>query len=79
MLYHSVYNSMSNKAISLRLPEQMAAELAAIARTQDIPVSEVIREAVENHITSLSTDKAFRQQLKKRLEEDQEVLKRLAK
>lgn len=57
----------------------MAAELAAIARTKDIPVSEVIREAVEDHITSLSTDENFRQRLKKRLEEDQKVLKRLAK
>lgn len=70
---------MPSRSITLRLPEQMAAELAAIARTKDIPVSEVIREAVENHITSLSTDKAFRQLLKKRLEEDQKVLKRLAK
>jgi predicted DNA-binding protein len=69
---------MPNRAISLRLPEQMAAELGAIARTKDIPVSEVIREAIENHITSLSTDKDFRQRLKTHLEEEQEVLKRLA-
>jgi hypothetical protein len=57
----------------------MAAELAAIARTQDVPVSEVIREAVENHIASLSRDKDFQQRLKNRLEEDREVLERLAK
>jgi predicted DNA-binding protein len=69
---------MSNRAISLRLPEQMAAELGAIARTKDVPVSEVIREAIEIHITSLSTDKNFRQRLKTHLEEEQKVLKRLA-
>jgi predicted DNA-binding protein len=69
---------MPSKAISLRLPEQMAAELAAIARTQDIPVSEAIREAIENHIASRRTDKDFQQRLKKRLEEDREVLERLA-
>jgi Arc/MetJ-type ribon-helix-helix transcriptional regulator len=56
----------------------MAAELAAIARTQDVPLSEVIREAVENHIDSRRTDKAFQQRLKQRLEEDREVLERLA-
>lgn len=70
---------MPSKSITLRLPEQMAAELGAIARTKDIPVSEVIREAVEDHILALSTDKDFRQRLKKRLEEDQRILKRLAK
>ena len=70
---------MPTKSITLRLPEQMAAELAAIARTKDIPISEVIREAIEDHITSLSRDDEFRQRLKKRLEEDQKVLRRLAK
>jgi predicted DNA-binding protein len=69
---------MPSKAISIRLPEEMAAELAAIARTQDVPVSEVIREAVENHIVSLRGDKDFQQRLKKRLDEDRKVLERLA-
>lgn len=70
---------MASRAISLRLPEQMAAELAAIARTKDVPISEVIREAIENHITALSTDKDFRLQLKAHLEEELVVLERLAK
>jgi predicted DNA-binding protein len=69
---------MPSKAISVRVPDQMTAELAAIARTQDIPVSEVIREAIENHIVSRRTDKDFQQLLKKRLEEDRELLERLA-
>jgi predicted DNA-binding protein len=70
---------MPSRAISLRLPEQMAAELAAIARTKDVPISEVIREAIESHIASLSTDKDFRQRLKKHLKEELEILERLAK
>lgn len=70
---------MQSRAISIRLPQQMAAELAAIARTKDIPTSEVIREAIENHIASLSTDKDFRQRLRKHLEDEQKVLERLAK
>jgi len=57
----------------------MAAELAAIARTQDIPVSEVVRQAVENHIASRFADKDFQQRLKKHLEEELEILERLAK
>jgi predicted DNA-binding protein len=70
---------MPSRAISLRLPEQMAAELAAIARTKDVPISEVIREAIESHIASLSADKDFRQRLKKHLKEELEILERLAK
>jgi metal-responsive CopG/Arc/MetJ family transcriptional regulator len=69
---------MASKAISVRLPDQMAAELAAIARTQDIAVSEVIREAIENHIISRRTDKNFQQLLKKRLDEDRKLLERFA-
>lgn len=57
----------------------MAAELGAIARTKDVPVSEVIREAIESYITSLTMDKDFRQRLKTHLEEEQKVLRRLAK
>jgi hypothetical protein len=56
----------------------MAAELAAIARTEDIAMSEAIREAIESHIASRRTSKDFQQRLKKRLEEDREILERLA-
>ncbi len=70
---------MPTRSISIRLPEQMAVELAAIARTQDTPVSEVIREAIEGLIASRRTDKDFQQLLKKKLEEDRKILERLAK
>lgn len=68
---------MPSKAISIRLPEQMATELAAIARTQDVAVSEVVRQAVENHIASRFADKDFQKRLRKQLEEDREILERL--
>jgi ribbon-helix-helix CopG family protein len=64
--------------MSLRLPEDKAAELAAVARTDEMPISEVIREAIDNHIATRRADKDFQKRLKKRLEEDREVLERLA-
>jgi len=70
--------TMPNKAISVRIPDEMTEELAAISRVQDIPISEVIREAIENHIITRRTDKKFQQLLKKRLEEDQQLLERFA-
>jgi len=69
---------MATKVTTLRLPDFMAAELAAVARTDDMPVSEAVREAIEKHIDDRRADKEFQRRLKKRLEEDQAVLKRLA-
>jgi predicted DNA-binding protein len=70
---------MSVKTMSLRLSEEKAEELAAIARADETPVSETIREAIDNHIAARRADKEFQARLKRRLEEDREVLERLAK
>jgi post-segregation antitoxin (ccd killing protein) len=56
----------------------MAAELSAVARADEIPVSEAVREAIEKHIAERRADKDFQERVKQLLEEDQEVLKRLA-
>lgn len=64
--------------MSLRLSEEMAREIAAVARTDEVPVTEAIREAIANHVASRRADKVFKERLKKRLEEDREVLERLA-
>ena len=70
---------MATKATSLRLSEQMAAEIAAVARADGMPVSEAVREAIEKHIAERRADKDFQKRVKRLLEEYQEVLKRLAK
>jgi predicted transcriptional regulator len=69
---------MTSKVLSLRLPDEMAAALAVVARADAMPVSEAIRKAIANHIASRQADHAFQKRLRKRLEEDREVLERLA-
>jgi len=69
---------MATKVTSLRLPDHMAAELAAVARADDMPVSEAVREAIEKHIAERRADKEFQKRVKEILEEDQRILKRLA-
>jgi len=69
---------MATKVLSLRLPEEIAAEIAAVARADDISMSKAIREAIENHIAARRTDKAFKERLRKRVVEDREILERLA-
>ncbi|HWC07715.1 MAG TPA: hypothetical protein VG458_01560 [Solirubrobacterales bacterium] len=70
---------MAQKAMSLRLTDEKAAELAAVARADDMPVSEAVREAIDNHIAARRGDKDFQKRLKRRLEEDREVLEWLAR
>jgi predicted DNA-binding protein len=69
---------MGVRAMSLRLSEEKAAELEAVARADEMPVSEAVRQAIDNHIAARRADKDFQERLKKRLEEDREVLERLA-
>lgn len=70
---------MATKVLSLRLPEEMAAELAAVARANGVSVSKAIRFAIEDYNAKERADKAFKARLKKRIEEDREALERLAK
>lgn len=64
--------------MSLRLSEEQAAELSAVARTDGVPISEAVREAIERHIAERKADPDFQKRLKQRLEDDQKTLERLA-
>ena len=65
------------KVTTMRLPEGMAAQLAAIARSEGVPVSEFVRQAIENHMTLTLAGKGFKERMKRRVDEDREVLKDL--
>jgi metal-responsive CopG/Arc/MetJ family transcriptional regulator len=65
--------------MSLRLTEDLGAELAAVARADEMPISEAIRKAIEHYIESRRADQEFRARLKKLLEEDREILERFTK
>jgi len=67
------------RVMSLRLPEHLGAELQAVARAEEVPISEVIRAAIYKHIAERRADKGFQEQLRKRMEADREVLERLAR
>lgn len=69
---------MATKVMTVRLSENLAAELAIVARTDDKPVSESVREAIERHIAARRADKDFQRRLKKRVEQEREIVNRLA-
>lgn len=69
----------ATKAMTLRLEEAKARELEAVARADEMPVSDAVRTAIEEHIERRRADKAFRARIKKILSEDREVFERLAR
>jgi predicted DNA-binding protein len=67
------------KAFTMRIPEDKAAELEAVARADGMPVSEAVREAIDHHIEARRKDKDFQARLGKLIEDNQRVLDRLAR
>ncbi len=57
---------MPNKALTLRLPEEKAAELAAVAQADNMHVSDAVREAIDNHIATRRADQDLQKRLKRR-------------
>jgi predicted DNA-binding protein len=66
------------KVTTLRMDEDLHAELATVARADGQTVSDVVREAVGKHIACRASDPEFQKQAKKNLEEDLATIKRLA-
>lgn len=68
---------MSIKVSTLRMPDSMAKKLGAIARAEGVPVSEVLRVGIEEHIAARFSDEEFKERLRAVQQEDREVLKDL--
>jgi hypothetical protein len=70
---------MERKAMTVRVPSDQAAELAAVAEVDGVPVSEAIRQAITEHIETRRRDAAFRARLKASLERNRKILEKLAR
>ena len=66
------------KTMTLRLTDKQARELEAVARVDEMPVSEAVRQAIDERIAARRKDKDF-QGRAVLLEENQEALERLAR
>jgi predicted DNA-binding protein len=66
------------KAMSLRMDDEKMAELANVARVEGATISEVVREAIQKHIDTRSSDPEFQRRVKQKLEEDIATFKRIA-
>lgn len=66
------------KVTTIRQSADQAADLDAIARVEGVSVAEVIRTAIADHIEARRGDLDFRDRLRRRLEQDREILEKLA-
>jgi predicted transcriptional regulator len=66
------------KNMTLRLSDEQAAELDAIARVENVPIAEEVRQALTDYIAAKRQDQQFHARLRASLERNQEILRRLA-
>jgi len=69
---------VSIKITTLRLDEELATELKAVARAEGVPVSEAVRAAIYQYIAACRADAGFQARFQKQLEKEREALERLA-
>lgn len=67
------------KAMTLRLRREQAAELEAVAAADGVSVSDAVRTAIDAHIATRRSDLAFQERLRRNIEEQREILERLAR
>lgn len=76
---HDQMKNDRQKALTVRLDPNQHAELEAVARVDETTVSESIRTAVDEYIEAKRTDHEFRSRLKSHIEQNREILDRLAR
>jgi predicted transcriptional regulator len=67
------------KTISLRLDDDQARAIDALAMVEETSVSEIIRAAIDDRIAKRRADKDFQARLRRAVERNQEALDLLAK
>jgi predicted transcriptional regulator len=66
------------KSMTVRLDDDTAAELDAVARVDGTTVADQVRSAIEDRIAARRADKQFQARRRKAIEDNQKALERLA-
>ena len=65
--------------LTVRLPEELAADAEALARVEGKSVNETIKDALADAVERKRRDPKFKARVRKIIEEDRELLERLAR
>lgn len=63
------------KAMTIRLSQEQAQDLETVADVDAVPVVEVIRAAIAEHVEARKTDREFQRSLRQRIERAQTMLR----
>jgi predicted transcriptional regulator len=66
------------KTMTVRLSDEQAAALEAVARIDEMPVSEAVRSAIDERIAARRSDKSFQERRRKIMEDNQRAFELLA-
>ena len=75
----SRYHDTMTKNMTVRLPDDLAADAEALARVEGKSVNETIKDALTEAVERKRRDPKFKARVRKIIEEDRELLERLAK
>lgn len=73
------YHDTMTKNMTVRLPDELAADTEALARVEGKSVNETIKDALSAAIDQRRRDPKFKQRVRQIIDEDRELLERLAK
>ncbi|MGH9165212.1 MAG: Arc family DNA-binding protein [Acidimicrobiales bacterium] len=67
------------KHITVRLPDELAAEAEAVARAEGRSLNDTVKQALVEAVERKRKDPAFKRRLRQIIDQDRELLERLAK
>ncbi|MFZ4515713.1 MAG: toxin-antitoxin system HicB family antitoxin [Acidimicrobiia bacterium] len=73
------YHGGMSKNFTVRLPDELAADAEALARVEGQSLNETIKQALTESIERRRKDPKFKARIRKIIEEDREILDRLAR
>jgi predicted transcriptional regulator len=76
---HLMRRLVMPKGFTVRLDDDQAAELEAVAKVDGVPVAEEIRQAIAVRIEQRRNDEQFRERLRQSIADNQKILDRLAR
>ncbi len=73
------YYDVMNRNLTVRLDQQLAADAEALARADGKSLNETVKQALRELVERRRSDPEFKARLRRIIEEDRELLERLAK
>ena len=67
------------KNFTVRLPDEEATDVEALARAEGLSLNETVRRALVEAVEARRADPRFKQRVQRIIQEDRELLERLAK